>query len=298
MVSSKGYLFGIIGVACFSLTLPATRFAVEDIDPTIVGLGRALVAALFAGIMLLLHREKIPPRKHWLNIALVAAGAVVGFPVLTSIAMTHTHASHGAIVLGILPIATACFAVLIGRERPSLAFWLASLIGAALVIGYTVSESKGSFAFYDIVLLFAVFSAGLAYALGARIAREIGSWQVICWALLLSAPFLLPVVSYQVVHKGFEPKLPSLLGFLYVSAVSMFLGFFAWYKGLAIGGTAKVGMLQLLQPFMTLFFSALLLGETINTNAIIVAFAATSAIFFALKSRVKTNSFSLQTSKV
>lgn len=288
MSSSKGYFFGLVGVVCFSLTLPATRFAVEDLDPTIVGLGRALVAALFASIMLYWCRQKIPARKYWLNIALVAAGGVIGFPVLTSIAMVHTHASHGAIVLGILPIATACFAVLFGRERPSIAFWFASLCGAVLVVGYSFKESNGQFVFYDFILLLAVLSAGLAYAVGAKIAREIGSWQVICWALLLSVPFLLPAVTFRLIQKGFDPHVTSLLGFLYVSAVSMFLGFFAWYKGLAEGGTAKVGMLQLLQPFMTIGFSSLLLGESINQSAVIIAFFVAIAIFLALKARVKS----------
>lgn len=289
MSSSKGYLFGLIGVACFSLTLPATRIAVMDLDPTIVGLGRALVAAVFALLILYWYREPIPAIKHWKNIALVAAGGVIGFPVLTSIAMVHTHASHGAVVLGILPLATACFAVVFGGERPSLAFWIASVFGAALVVAYTLKESHGSFVFYDVILLAAVLSAGLAYAVGAQIAREIGSWQVICWALLLSVPFLLPPVIIRLMQEGFHPQANSLAAFLYVSAVSMFLGFFAWYKGLAIGGTAKVGLLQLLQPFMTIGFSALLLGESVTSSTLLISTVVAIVIFFAFKTRVKSN---------
>lgn len=287
MMKSKGYLYGFIGVVCFSLTLPATRIAVIDIDPTVVGLGRALVAAMLAAAVLYFHREKIPARRFWGHIALVAVGGVVGFPVFTSIAMTHADASHGAVVLGILPLATALFAVFFGRERPSIAFWIASVVGSCVVVGFMLAQTRGELVAYDLFLIVAVLSAGLAYAVGAQLAREIGSWQVICWALLISVPFLLPAVGWRIYQVGFTPKIPSLLGFVYVSAISMFFAFFAWYKGLAEGGTAKVGMLQLLQPFMTIGFSALLLGELITCTTILVAALVSGVVLVALKSRVK-----------
>lgn len=287
MVESKGYIYGFIGVVCFSLTLPATRIAVTDIDPTIVGLGRALVASIFAAVALYIYREKIPPLFMWRRIALVAAGGVVGFPVFTSIAMAHTHASHGAVVLGILPLATAIFAVFFGRERPSVAFWIASVLGAAVVVGFMLGQTEGKLVAYDFFLILAVLLAGLAYAVGAQLAREIGSWQVICWALLLSAPFLFPVVTWKIYVVGFSPTITSFMGFMYVSAISMFFAFFAWYKGLAEGGTAKIGVLQLLQPFMTIGFSALLLGEAISISTVLIAILVSGVVLTALKSRVK-----------
>lgn len=284
---SKGYFYGLLGVVCFSLTLPATRMAVIDIDPTVVGLGRALVAAIFAAVALYVYREKIPAFIFWRRIALVSAGGVIGFPVFTSIAMTHTHASHGAVVLGILPLATAIFAVFYGRERPSKAFWIASVVGACVVVGFMLGQTQGALVAYDAFLILAVLSAGLAYAVGAQLAREIGSWQVICWALLLSVPFIFPIVAWKIYQVGFAPKVTSFIGFIYVSAISMFFAFFAWYKGLAQGGTAKIGVLQLLQPFMTIGFSALLLGEAIATSTILIAVFVSGVVLIALNSRIK-----------
>jgi len=284
---SKGVIFGLLGVACFSLTLPATRFAVMDLDPTVVAMGRAMVAGILSLGALLVFRERIPDRSHWMSLALVAAGAVIGFPVFTTWAMVYVDASHGAIVLGILPLSTACFAVLVGHERPSIWFWLASLMGSGIVIAYSLLRATGQLAIYDLILLGAVASAGMAYALGAKLAKSIGSWQVICWALVLSLPIAIALFIWRVQMTGFAPRLPSLLGFAYVSVFSMFLGFFAWYKGLALGGTAKVGLIQLLQPFMTMGASCLLLGEAFSIESLLVASAVSSTVMLALKARVQ-----------
>lgn len=282
----SGLVFGFLGVLCFSLTLPATRFAVMDIDPTTVGLGRALIAALLASFVLLFAGEKLPNKKHWFGIVLVSSGGVIGFPVMTSIAMTYTHASHGAVVLGLLPLSTAVFAVLFCNERPSFVFWLTGIAGSALVIGYALTLSQGKFVLYDLLLLFAAICAGLAYAVGARLSSEIGSWQVICWALLFSVPFILPVVTFSIIENGFTVKPKSLLGFLYVSFFSMFLAFFLWYKGLALGGVAKIGLLQLLQPFLTIGFSMLLLGEAISNYTLVVCTIVSAVLFVSFRSRV------------
>jgi drug/metabolite transporter (DMT)-like permease len=287
---SKGLIFGLLGVACFSLTLPATRFAVIDLDPIVVAMGRALVAGTLSLSTLLVFRQQMPDRSHWLPLALVALGAVIGFPVFTTWAMVYVDASHGAIVLGILPLSTACFAVLIGHERPSMWFWLASVIGSGIVITYAVHRATGQLAIYDLILLGAVASAGMAYAFGAKLAKSIGSWQVICWALVLSLPVALFLFVWRVQAVGFAPHLPSLMGFAYVSVFSMFLGFFAWYKGLALGGTAKVGLVQLLQPFMTMGASWVLLGETLSAESILVAAAVSSTVMLALKARVQSTS--------
>lgn len=287
MSSLKGYLYGLVGVMCFSLTLPATRIAVMDIDPTIVGFGRAVFAAALAFFALWIGREKIPAKKHWGSIAVVTLGAVLGFPLLTTLAMAHTDASHGAVVLGLLPLSTAIFAVIICRERPSLAFWVASVIGALLVVGYTLQKSQGAIIIYDLLLFAAVFLVGLAYAVGGQLAKSLGSWQVICWALLFSVPFTLPILIFELTEKPFNPSFESLMGFTYVSVVSMFLGFFFWYRGLSEGGIAKVGLLQLLQPFMTITASAIFLDEIIESNMIFFTVSVSVVILFALKSKVK-----------
>ena len=287
MNNSKGYLFGLLGVAGFSMTLPATRVAVSTIDPTVVGLGRALCAAVLAAIVLKAYRQPIPPRRYWFQIAIVAAGGVVGFPVLTSYAMKHTAASHGAVLLGVLPVATACFAVLFCRERPSSLFWLSALTGSSLVISFALHNGQGGFVLPDVALLMAVVSAGMAYAIGAQLAQHIGSWQVICWALILAFPFLLPPVAYRIMQTGFHPSWHSAVGLAYVSVVSMFLAFFAWYRGLSIGGIAKVGLLQLLQPFLTIGFSHLILGEAIDELGIVVACLVAMFVFMAIRSRVR-----------
>ncbi len=255
----------------FSLTLPATRVAVMDIDPLLVGLGRALVAATLALIVLMLRRQPLPNRKQWGPLAVVALGVVVGFPMLTSLAMQHVNASHGAVVLGLLPIATACFGSVISHERPSRMFWTAALFGTAIVVGFLLVQAHGIFTLYDLMLLGGVIAAAIGYAMGAKLAKEMRAWQVISWALVLSAPFLLVPVFVQFSTTGFNPGLPSLLGFLYVSCISMFLAFIAWYAGLALVGTAKIGLLQLLQPFLTILASALLLGEHVSPSMVLVA---------------------------
>jgi drug/metabolite transporter (DMT)-like permease len=286
MKTPNGLVFGFLGVLCFSLTLPATRFAVVDIDPTTVGLGRALIAALLASFFLWFSGERLPNKKYWFGIVLVSAGGVIGFPVMTSIAMTYTHASHGAVVLGLLPLFTAIFAVFFCDERPSFVFWLAGLSGSALVVGYTLTISQGGFVLYDILLLFAAIFAGLAYAVGARLSSEIGSWQVICWALLFSVPFIFPIVTFSIIENGFTVKSKSLFGFLYVSFFSMFLAFFFWYRGLALGGVAKIGLLQLLQPFLTIGFSILLLGEAVSYYTLLVCTIVSAVLFVSFRSRV------------
>lgn len=282
----KGYFYGAVGMLGFSLTLPATRVAVADIDPVLVGLGRALVAAALALIVLTLSRQPWPTRKQWWPLAVVALGVVVGFPVLTSLAMQHVNASHGAVVLGLLPIATACFGSVISHERPSRMFWTAALLGTAIVVGFLLVQANGIFTLYDLMLLGGVIAAAIGYAMGAKLAKEMRSWQVISWALLLAAPFLVVPVIVQLSTTGFNPGLASFLGFLYVSCVSMFLAFIAWYAGLALVGTAKIGLLQLFQPFLTIIASALLLGEQVSISIVMVALLVATAVFAGQRARV------------
>jgi drug/metabolite transporter (DMT)-like permease len=264
----EGLIFGLLGVSCFSLTLPATRIAVADLDPTIVGLGRAIIAAALALAVLLARRQPLPPPALWPRLGVVALGVVVGFPWLSAWAMDRVPAIHGAVLTGLLPLSTAAFAALLAGERPSPLFWLATAAGSAVVVGFALLSGGGGLELADLALLAAVAAAGLGYAEGARLARRLGAWAVICWALLLSAPVLIVPVGLEIAAHGVAAHAASWLGFAYVSVVSMFLGFFAWYRGLAKGGIARVGQLQLLQPFLTILAAALLLGEAVTPLAL------------------------------
>jgi len=284
--SFEGLAFGFIGVLCFSLTLPATRIAVETLDPIVVGLGRALIAACLAGPLLLLTRQSWPTKRQWHSIALVFIGVVVGFPMLTAWAMRSVPASHGAIVLGLLPLATAIAGAIRAHEKPSPMFWLASASGSLSVIAYALAFGNGSFHPADFALFGAVILAALGYAEGARVARELGSWQVICWALVLAVPMLAVPVGFAIREHGLTATSASWGGFAYVSLISMFLGFFAWYHGLAVGGIARVSQLQLLQPFLTLGFASLFLGENFGVGAILSVSVVALSIFASRRSRV------------
>lgn len=277
----KGVFFGFLGVLCFSLTLPATRVAVTSLDVTVVGLGRALVAAVFAGVTLLIFRQPWPSRAQSKSLMLVAFGVVFGFPFFSTWAMQHVPASHGAILLGVLPLATALVSRLRAHERPSPWFWVASAVGSLAVIAFALRSGGGSLQIADLALLLAVVLAALGYAEGGRLAREMGGWQVICWSLLLAAPFLVWPVAYAAWSHGLYATPLAWLGFAYVSLFSMFLGFFAWYHGLALGGVAKISQLQLLQPFLTLGFSAWLLNEIIDLFALIAAALVVVSILFS-----------------
>jgi len=275
-----GLFYGFLGVAAFSLTLPATRLAVADLDPIVVALGRCVVAAVPAALLLFAARAPRPARADLKPLALVIAGVIVGFPVLTAIAMRHVPATHGAIVLGVLPLATALAAAIRGGERPSAGFWVAAIAGSALVVAYALWQGAGSLHLADLALLGAVALGALGYAEGGRLARTMGSWQVICWALVLTLPLLVPPLAWSIAKHGLTASPAAWSGFAYVALVSQFLGFFPWYKGLAIGGVARVGQLQLLQPFLTLVASWAFLGEqlTLGTLAFAAAVVATVAI--------------------
>jgi drug/metabolite transporter (DMT)-like permease len=261
---TRGMAYGFLGVLAFSLTLPATRVAVAAFDPTVVGLGRALVAAGLAAVLLLLTRQRWPSRAQWRSLVIVAAGVILGFPLLSAWAMSRLPAAHGAVILGLLPLATALAGALRAGERPSRGFWVAGVAGSATVVAFAVSMGAGDIQPADLALFAAVLAAALGYGEGGRLAREMGGWQVISWALVLAAPFI-AVPVFLALGKPTPPAPWSAwLSFGYVAVVSQFLGFFAWYRGLALGGVARVSQLQLLQPFLTFLASALLLGEQIT----------------------------------
>lgn len=267
---TRGMLLGLAGVAVFSLTLPFTRMAVADLDPSFVTVGRALAAALLAAFWLAWDKSRQPPRfawlparAAWLPLLMVCSGCVIGFPWLTSLAMRTLPASHGAVLVGILPLATAIWSALRGFEQPSRGFWIMAATGSALVIGFALRQSGGGFHPADLEMLAAVVLAAIGYAEGGRLSRTMGGERVICWALLLSVPILLPVLAWMPWPALAHTRASAWTGFAYVSTMSMFTGFLFWYRGMAVGGVARVGQVQLLQPFLTLVGAWALLGEAL-----------------------------------
>ncbi|CAA9551250.1 MAG: Permease of the drug/metabolite transporter (DMT) superfamily [uncultured Thermomicrobiales bacterium] len=282
---TRGLVFGLLGVLAFSFTLPATRIAAPALGGVVVGLGRAEIAALLAAVLLLIRRELPPPRRCWPGLAIVAGGVVVGFPLLTSFALRQVPAAHGAVVVGLLPAATAIMAVVRAGERPSPSFWGASAAGVGAVLVFAAAQGAGTPQPADLLLLAAVALAGLGYAEGGRLARELGGWRVICWALVLAAPFLLPPAAIAVARGGVAGDGRAWAAFAYVSVVSMFLGFFAWYRGLALGGIARVGQVQLIQPVLTLAWAVLLLGETVDLPTLMAALLVVATVALGRRAR-------------
>ncbi len=282
----KSFGYGFLGVLIFSLTLPATKIAVTGFDPIFVGLGRAIVAAGLSLILLLVTRQTIPPIRFLPNFAIVSAGVVIGFPLLSAIAMKDAAASHGAVITGLLPLSTALCGAWRAGERPSRGFWLFASLGSALVIVFALVTGGGKMRWADLALLGAVVAAALGYAEGAILSRIFGSWQVICFALILSVPVLLPIVLQHLPANVAAVPTTAMLAFLYVSVFSMFLGFFAWYRGLALGGIARIGQLQLIQPFMTIFASVVLLGESLSVETIGFAAAVIACVIMGKRTQI------------
>lgn len=276
---TKGMLLGLVGVSAFGLTLPATRVVVPYLDPVFIGLGRAVFAAIVAIALLIWFRQKIPNCRQIKQLAIVALGVVVGFPVLSSWAMQYVPAAHGGVVLGILPLATAVAGVMIGNEKPSIAFWCVSVIGSALVVLYALLQNSGSFHIADAALLGAILSAAIGYAVGAKLTKEIGGWQVICWALTISLPFIFIPALLNSPESLSNIPVSAYACFAYLALFSQLLGFFAWNKGLALGGVARVSQTQLLQPFITLLASVFFLGEMIDTETIVFIFLVVCSVW-------------------
>ena len=280
-----GVLLGTIGVIGFSFSLPATRLALRDLDPWVVAFGRALVAAALAALVLYATRAPHPTRAQWRSLAIVAAGVVIGFPLLTSLALHHRTAAHGAIVVGLAPAATAVMAVLRAGERPSRAFWLASAAGTLAVLVFAFVSGAGSLRVTDLELLLAVVLVGLGYAEGGALARDLGGTRTICWALIVSAPLLVPIVAVRLAQTGFHVHADSGFGFVYVATISMFAAFFAWYAGLARGGVARIGQIQLVQAPLTLLWAGLLLGEAVTVGSALTAVLVVACVAATQKAR-------------
>jgi drug/metabolite transporter (DMT)-like permease len=277
-----GLGYGMLGVLMFSGGIPATRQAVAELPVIFVGAGRALVAAVLSVLLLLLLRQKLPQRQHWGGLAVVAFGAVFAYPIFSAIAMQTVDASHGTLVSSIMPLFTAIFGAWLSKQWPKAGFWLCAFAGTGVVMWYAAGSAKGIMATGDLWLILACFCCGLSYAKGALLARDMGSWQVICWALVFSVPLLLPLCWYFQ-PTDFNVSVQSWLGFAYLSVFSMFLGFFAWYKGLAIGGVAHISQLQLLTPFLAFSWAAIWLGESISLMQWLVAMLVVAAIALGRK---------------
>ena len=255
------------------MSLPATREAVESFGAWTVGFGRAVLAAACAAGVLAITRTPRPERRHLTSLLIVGAGVIIGFPLFTGLALETSTASRGAIVIGVLPAATALVATLRHGERPSWQFWLAAAGGLVTVVIFSISTgANGRPELADVFFLLAVASAAVGYAEGAALTKEIGGWQTISWALILALPLTLPVAVAALALHGIEqPQLSNWAGLAYVSLFSMYLGFFAWYAGLDIGGVARVSQIQLVQPMLTLVWAALLLDEAITVGGVAAA---------------------------
>jgi drug/metabolite transporter (DMT)-like permease len=274
----RGLFWGFIGIASFSLTLPATRFAVAFLEPVFIGLGRAVVAAALAAVVLAITRTPWPGWRLVPRLAVVAGGVIIGFPLFSAWALRHVPASHAAVVIGLLPLATALAAAWLAHERPSRTFWWCAAFGSAVVVGFAFWQGGGTPQPADGLLALAAAAAAIGYAEGGRLARTMPGWQVISWALVIAAPFVLVPTLYAIDARLAAAPPLAWACFAYVSVISMFVGFFWWYRGLALGGIAAVGQVQLLQPFLTIFASAAFLGEAIDPETFVAAALVIAAI--------------------
>ncbi|NIA54079.1 DMT family transporter [Massilia sp. TW-1] len=283
-------LLGLAGVAIFSLTLPFTRLAVRELDPLFLTLARALGAAALAAGWLRLRRVAFPGRSALWPLTIVALGCVLGFPLLSSIAMRTVPASHGAVLAGMLPLATALYAALRGYERPSNGFWLVALLGSGLVVVFALSQGGGALQAADVLMFGAIVAAAAGYAEGGRLARTLGGQETICWALVLAAvpaAVLLAALEGDQLARLGSVGAASWLGFGYITVGSMFIGFFFWYRGLALGGVARVGQVQLLQPFLSLAGAAVLLGEALTPANVGFALAVIATVALGRRMQVR-----------
>lgn len=278
-IETKGMLLGLIAVGLFSLTLPATRLALESFDPLFVGCGRAGLAAILAALYLIAGRHRLPNKHELKYLSLVMAGVGFGFPIFTALAMQQVDASHGGVMLGIMPLITAAAGAILFKERPSRGFWIMAMIGSSLVIAFSLIRGSGSLQWADLMLLLAVLTGSVAYATGGYLSKTLGGLQVISWTLVFASPvYVLIALTHAPEFTTVTPR--SWTGFIYAALISQYLGFLPWFKGLALGGIARVGQTQLVQPFLTLIASAFLLGESVDAMTLgfaILVFAVVAA---------------------
>ena len=287
---NRGLWLGLLGIVIFAATLPMTRLAVGTQDApqmssVFIAMGRAVVAAALSALLLLATRAPLPRRQDWLPLAITAAGVVLGFPLFTSMAMRHVEAMHASVMIGMLPLATAAVGALLHRQRPSNGFWLCAAVGSALVMMFALlrSGANGSLRIQpaDLLLLAAVVCAAVGYGYGGRLSQQMRADHVICWALVMALPLTLPlsITSWPVAPL----KASAWWGFSYVAVFSMWLGFFAWYRALALGGTVRVSQVQLVQPFLSMLFAVPLLGERLDAVTVGFGLAVMATVFIGKK---------------
>ena len=284
---TKGMWLGFIGVLMFSLTLPFTRIAVAELSPYFVTFGRSLLGGICALLLFFITRPKLPTQRQLMRLVVIALGVVYGFPLFVSLAMQTLPSAHGGIVLGVLPLATAVVGAIRFKERPSLAFWATAILGSVLVIAYAALNGSGGVAPEDGLLFVAIASAAVGYSEGGKLSEEMGAVDVISWALVLTLPINLFLTCQFLDFDLHAVSTPAIASFIYVGLVSMYIGFFFWYRGLALGGVARVGQVQLLQPFLTLVGAYFLLGEPITAMNVGFAVSVLAVVVLGKKTRAK-----------
>ncbi|OUS00215.1 EamA family transporter [Halobacteriovorax marinus] len=268
----KSLIYGIIGVLCFGITLPVTRYISPSFDPFFIGSARAFIAGLTAIVVLFLLKAVKPTKAQIRPLLVVTFGAVLGFPVMASFAMKYVPASHGGVVVGLLPMVTAIFGTMITKDKPSFWFWVTSVIGSILIVSFTLLKGGGHFQIGDIALFIAVLCAAIGYAVGGTLSKEMGGKYVICWATIFALPFVLYPAITLFPSDPTSIAIEHWVGLIYLSLISQLFAFFFWYKALAMGGIARISQLQLTQPVITLSISALFIGELIGLQTIVFAF--------------------------
>lgn len=280
--AARGLVLGVAGVVMFALSIPMTRLAggseaAPQLDPAFVAFGRAAVAGLLSLAYLMITSARRPRGGEWRLLAFTAGGVVFGWPLLLGFAVRYVDAVHASVVSGVLPLATAVIAALVLRQRPSAGFWACALGGLALVVGFAAWRGAGGLEMADGLLLGAVVCASAGYVSGARLSAGMSAEQVICWVLVISLPITVPLA---VMTRPAAPVAPvAWAGFAYVSLFSMWIGFFAWYRGLALGGTLRVSQVQVLQPFLSMLFAVPLLGERLDAMTLVFAAAVLAVVW-------------------
>jgi drug/metabolite transporter (DMT)-like permease len=294
----NGVFLGVVGMLAFSGTLPATRVAVPAFGPMIITLGRIEIAAALGALTLLVMGQwRLPDRRHWAGILWMGAGLAVGYPFFVALALQDVPSAHGAVVIGLAPAVTALIAVARAGERPPLRFWIACTVGVGAVLVFAVHQGGSAVSAADGWLLLAMASVGVAYVEGGRVSRELGGTVTLCWAMIALAPLaIVPLGLALWWHEWSSEPIPAAawVGLWYAGVVSMFLGSVAWYRGLAAGGIARIGQLNLVQPLFALLWSALLLGEQITTVAVVCAVVIVAAMSICLRSRIPVGPMSLK----
>ncbi|CAM5427511.1 DMT family transporter OS=Streptomyces tendae OX=1932 GN=GUR47_33420 PE=4 SV=1 [Streptomyces tendae] len=283
--ASLGTVQAALGVVAFSLTFPATAWGLEGFGPWSLIAVRSVLAAAVAGACLVVLRVAPPERRHWLGLGVVGAGVVLGFPLLTTLALQTSTTAHAAVVVGLLPLTTALLSALRVGTRPSRTFWIAALAGAAAVIAFTVQQSGGALTSADAYLFGALLVCAAGYTEGGRLARQMPGWQVIGWALVLCLPLTVPMAAVALSAEPVHLTAHSVTGLLWVAMGSQFLGLVVWYRGMAAIGIPKASQLQLAQPLLTLVWSVLLLGEHLPVAAPLTAAAVLVCIAVTQRAR-------------